>query len=84
MTETRSESGRIRCGDRVLPSVTWNRSGITSATTARYISAELDSAAVALNLGRGSFRPAASTAAPKTKRRLPRMLPVIDAFTTAV
>ena len=83
MIDTRNERGRIRCVTR-SPSVAWNRSGITSPTTARYMSAELESAAVALNLGRGSLRPAASTAAPKTKRRFPRMLPVMEAFTTAV
>ncbi len=83
MTETSSESGRIRCVT-FAPSVAWNRSGTTSPTTARYIRAELESAAVALNLGRGSRSPAVSTVAPNTKRRFPRMLPVMEAFTTAV
>src|SRR4029453_6562124 len=83
MTETRTDRGRIRCSTE-SPSVAWNRSGTTRATTARYISAELERAAVALNLGRGSFSPAARSVAPRTKRRFPRMLPVMDAFTTAV
>ncbi len=83
MTETSSESGRIRCVT-VAPSVAWNRSGTTSPTTARYISAELERAAVALNFGRGSRSPAVSTVAPNTRSRFPRMLPVMDALTTAV
>jgi len=60
-------------------------SGTSSAVTARNIIPLPDSAAVALNTCflRPRLKPPAKTAAPNTSSRLPRMAPVMDAFTTS-
>jgi hypothetical protein len=68
---------------RPWPSISSNAAGMTSVATARSTMMDCTLAAVRSKVWRSRRSPPTSIAAPMTSRMLPRIEPMIDAFTTS-